>query len=110
MTITADGVAVIGIKDCSGNMASGVWFAAKAEASSPIMGLHFSIQHSFPIPEAGPTGSAGLGGLVNLTPGEVNVYGYVDDGCIVAQARIISEASRVAYVFLVPNGFGGNNG
>jgi hypothetical protein len=69
------------------------------------MGLHFSIQGDFSVPESSPTGSAGLGGLANLTAGATTIYGYIGDGCIVAEARIVSETSRIAYVYLVPNGY-----
>ncbi len=103
--ITADGSALIGIKDCSGNAASGVRFAARSSPTAPVMGLHFSIQGDFSVPEPTPTGSAGLGGLANLTPGATTIYGFIGDGCIVAEARIVSEASRIAYVYLVPNGY-----
>ena len=103
--ITADGAALIGIKDCSGNTASGVRFAAQSSPTAPVMGLHFSIQGDFSVPELTPTGASGLGGLANLTPGAATIYGTVGDGCIVAEARIVSEASRIAYVYLVPNGY-----
>lgn len=103
--ITAPGAALIGIKDCSGNMAPGVRFAAQ-NSTGQVMGLHFSIQEDFSVPVPDPTGSSGMGGLANLTPGAATVYGYVEDGCIVAEARIVSEASRIAYVYLVPNGYG----
>ncbi len=103
--ITADGSALIGIKDCAGNTASGVRFAAQSSASAPVMGLHFSIQGDFSVPETTPTGNTGLGGLANLTPGALTIYGTIGDGCIVAEARIVSEASRIAYVYLVPNGY-----
>lgn len=105
LPITADGAALIGIKDCSGNTASGVTFAAQSTAAGPAIGLHFSIQGDFSIPETTPTGISGFGGLANLNPGALTVYGYVGDGCIVAEARIASESSRVAYVYLVPNGY-----
>jgi len=103
--ITADGSALIGIRDCSGNTASGVRFAAQSSVAAPVTGLHFSIQGDFSIPESSPTGSAGLGGLANLTAGATTIYGYIGDGCIVAEARIVSETSRIAYVYLVPNGY-----
>ena len=103
--ITADGAALIGIKDCAGNTASGVRFAAQSSPTAPVMGLHFSIQGDFSVPELTPTGASGLGGLANLTPGAATIYGTVGDGCIVAEARIVSEASRIAYVYLVPNGY-----
>jgi len=102
--ITADGAALIGVKDCAGNTAPGVCFMAATD-DQRLMGLHFSIQNGSSIPTAAPTGAAGLGGLVNITPGIANIYAYVADGCIVAEARIVSEASRFAYVYLVPNGF-----
>jgi len=105
MPITADGAALIGIKDCSKNPAAGVMFAAQTSATAPAMGLHFSIQGNFSIPQSTPTGVSGLGGVANLTPGALTIYGYVGDGCIVAEARIVSEASRIAYVYLVPNGY-----
>ena len=104
LPLTAEGAALIGIKDCSGNTAPGVKFTAQANPGEPTIGLHFSIQGDFSIPETTPTGATGFGGLANLTPGALTIFGYVGD-CIVAEARIASETDRVAYVYLLPNGY-----
>jgi hypothetical protein len=38
-------------------------------------------------------------------PPNATIYAYGTDGFLVAEAPVIIEPDRVAYVFLVPNGF-----
>jgi len=98
------GVAIIGLRDCSGLSAAGARFAA-ISAANQVMGNHFSLNKATMKPQMIPTDVVGTGGLINLDPGSATFYAYVADGCIVAEATVVVEADRVAYVFLVPNGF-----
>jgi hypothetical protein len=97
------GVAIIGLRDCSGQSAAGARFAAISAANLP-MGNHFAINKATLKPRMSPTDEVGTGGLINLDPGSATLYAYVADGCIVAEASVVVEADRVAYVHLVPSG------
>ena len=98
------GMAIIGLRDCSGLSAAGARFTAFTAANQPT-GTHFSLDQSTLSPVLTPTDMVGTGGLIDLEPVDSIIYAYVADGCIVASARATIESERVAYVHLVPSGF-----
>ena len=110
--ITVDpalGMVFAAIRDCRLELARGVRFAGRTSSTegSAISGYSFAIHDVVPVDE--PTSDAGFGGIVNLDPGFVTLLAYVERGCIVAEASLLVEAGRVAYVSLVPTGASGDN-
>lgn len=100
-----EGVVLIGIHDCSGDPVAEVRFAALPEVQRTVADSHFSIHPESPLPTVDPTGDNGVGGLGRQPPGVTTIDAYVGDGCFVAEARVLVENDRLAYVVLVPNGF-----
>ncbi|GEM_PF-4966848 len=110
--ITVDpalGMVFAAIRDCRLELARGVRYAGRTSSTegSSISGFSFAIHDVVPVDE--PTSDAGFGGIVNLEPGFVTLLAYVEGGCIVAEASLLVEAGRVAYVSLVPSGASGDN-